>query len=115
LSVARGLRRRLCAAAGRPAQTGQPGFGGPWRGTKQKRIDEELLVRYVVPFLPCAPAERASASECEDLPLTANGVLQSSFCAIWQIVATHVGFVLFEKSHKFVLLLLLFFRIVTKA
>ena len=28
---------------------------------------------------------------------TANGVLQSSFCAIWQIVATHVGFVLFGK------------------
>ena len=27
----------------------------------------------------------------------ANGVLQSSFCAIWQIVATHVGFVLFGK------------------
>jgi len=29
--------------------------------------------------------------------LMANGVLQSSFCAIWQIVATHVGFVLFGK------------------
>jgi len=29
--------------------------------------------------------------------LLANGVLQSSFCAIWQIVATHVGFVLFGK------------------
>jgi len=27
----------------------------------------------------------------------ANGVLQSSFCAILQIVATHVGFVLFGK------------------
>ena len=27
----------------------------------------------------------------------ANGVLQSSFCAIWQTVATHVGFVLFGK------------------
>jgi len=29
------------------------------------------------------------------LPLPANGVLQSSFCAIWQIVATHVGFFFF--------------------
>jgi len=27
----------------------------------------------------------------------ANGVLQSSFCAILQIVATHVGFVRFGK------------------
>jgi len=27
----------------------------------------------------------------------ANGVLQSSFCAIWQIVATHIEFVLFGK------------------
>jgi len=27
----------------------------------------------------------------------ANGVLQSSFCAIWQIAVTHVGFVLFGK------------------
>ena len=72
-SVARGLRRRLCAAASGPAQTGQPGFGGPWRGSRQTPTKEELLVRYVVPFLPCAPAERASASECEDLPLTTSG------------------------------------------
>jgi len=27
----------------------------------------------------------------------ANGVLQRSFCAIWQIVTTHVGFVRFRK------------------
>jgi len=30
-------------------------------------------------------------------PGVANDVLQSSFCGIWQIVATHVGFVLFGK------------------
>ena len=46
----------------------------------------------------------------------ANGVLQIFFCAIWQIVATHVGFVLFGKiSQIHELLLLLFFTIVTKA
>jgi len=43
------------------------------------------------------------------LPVSANGVLQSSCCAIWQIVATHVlDLCYLEKSHKFVLLLLLF-------
>jgi len=48
-------------------------FGGPWRGSRQTPTKEELLVRCVVPFLPRAPAERASASECEDLPLTTSG------------------------------------------
>jgi len=72
-SVARGLRHRLCAAASGPAQTGQPSSGGPWPGTEQVRTKEALLVGYVVPFLPCPPAERASASECEDLPLTTSG------------------------------------------
>jgi len=72
-SFARGLRRRLCAAAGGPAQTSQPGSGAPRRGSRQTHTDEELLVGCVVPFLPCPPAERASASECEDLPLTTSG------------------------------------------
>jgi len=72
-SVARGLRRRLCAAASGPAQTGQPGSGVSWRGTEQTRIDEDLLVRYVDPSLPCAPTERPSASKCEDLALTTSG------------------------------------------
>jgi len=72
-SVARGLRHRLCAAASGSAQTGQPSSGGPWPGTEQVRTKEALLVGYVVPFLPCPPAERASASECEDLPLTTSG------------------------------------------
>ena len=72
-SVARGLRRRLCAAARGPAQTGQPSSGGPWPGTEQVRTKEALLVGYVDPSLPCMPAERASASECEDLPLTTSG------------------------------------------
>jgi len=40
------------------------------------------------------PPQREVAGHCGR---TVFGVLQSSFCAIWQIVATHVGFVLFGK------------------
>jgi len=59
-------------AAGRPAQTGQPCFGGPWRRSRQTPTKEELLVRYVVPFLPCAPAKRATDGDLLDLPLTTS-------------------------------------------
>ena len=73
LSVARGLRRRLCAAASGSAQTSQPGSGAPRRGSRQTHTDKELLIGYVVPFLPCPPAKRATDSDLLDLPLTTSG------------------------------------------
>ena len=49
----------------------------------------------VCPALP--PLSAPILPSLLTLSLWANGVLQGSFCAIWQKVTTHVGFVLFGK------------------
>ena len=54
-------------------QTSQPESGAPRRGSRQTHTDEELLVGYVVPFLPCPPAKRVTDSDLLDLPLTTSG------------------------------------------
>jgi len=55
------------------AQTCQPGFRGPRRGSRQALTKEVLLVGYVDPPLPCVPAKRATDSDLLDLPLTTSG------------------------------------------
>jgi len=54
-------------------QTGQPSSGGPRRGSRQTHTDEELLVGYVDPSLPCPPAKRATDGDLLDLPLATSG------------------------------------------
>jgi len=57
------------------------------------------------PLLGLPSSTTTPLSQSQTYPLAAqqqhwrrtNGVLQSSFCAIWQIVAAHVGFVRFGK------------------